>query len=274
MTELTRKWPKLHRGFALRDELLAWSIANANGPEYELRSNPSDTSNPMVISEWRVKRGTLPDYEHAALLVGDIIHNWRCALDHQMWAITPETERSRRGTQVQFPIHHKESDYGKWRKAWQPFYGEKVLAVIEDAQPCRVPNGKIHPLGLLQVLSNQDKHRLPTVMAHVAVDVAPVVVEPEPAGGVDCTTWTGPVQDETILASIRFARPVGGGGHEVVVRPTFAFAQQVRLRGPFDAADQWHDLGDLMNALGSLVVQTVGYLYNAHRLDSGLPQDA
>lgn len=267
------RWPKLHRAFDLRDELLAWSHANATGPEYESRSDQHQATSPTVSMEWRIRSGTLPDYEHAALLVGDVIHNWRCALDHQLWAITPELEQTRRGQQVQFPIHHKQADYRKWLKAWQDVYGEKVLAVIDDAQPCNVPDGQIHPLGLLQILSNQDKHRVPTVMGHVAVDVAPVVVEPEPPGGVNATLWTGPVEDETVLATIRFARPAGDGRYEVLVRPTFAFEQQVRVSNPVTGGDDWHALGDLMNVIGSTVTHVVGYLYNADKLDHGLPQD-
>lgn len=267
------QWPKLHRAFALRDELIVWSLANAAGPEYESRSNPQQATSPTVSMEWRVRSGTLPDYQHAALLLGDVIHNWRCALDHQLWDITPEREQTARGHRVQFPIHHKRASYSKWLKAWKGVYGDKVLAVIDDAQPCNVPNGQIHPLGLLQVLSNQDKHRVPTVMGHGAVDVAPVVVKPNPPGGVDATVWTGPVEDETVLATICFARPIGEGGQEVVVRPTFAFAQQVRVNNPLTDEDDWHLLGDLMNALGSTVTRVVGHLYNAHRLDNGLPQD-
>lgn len=80
-----KQWPKLHRAFELRDELAAWSAAHASGPEYETRSNPAESSNPTVTMEWRVKRGSLPDYQHAALLLGDIVHNWRSALDHQLW---------------------------------------------------------------------------------------------------------------------------------------------------------------------------------------------
>lgn len=204
---------------------------------------------------------------------GDVIHNWRCALDHQLWAITPESEQAKRGHQVQFPIHQQKAKYHRWLAQWRAFYGEKVLAVIDDAQPCNVPDGKIHPLGLLQTLSNQDKHRVPTVMGHVAVDVAPVVVEPEPAGGVEATLWTGPVEDDTVLATIRFARPIGDGGHEVVVRPTFAFDQQVRVYDPVSGADEWHALGDLTNAIGSTVLKVVAHLYNADRLDHGLTQD-
>lgn len=174
---------------------------------------------------------------------------------------------------MQFPIHHQQRDYQRWLKGWRSVYGDRVLAVLYDAQPCNVPEDHIHPLGLLQVLSNQDKHRVPTVMAHVAVDLAPVVVESEPPGGVDHTAWTGPVDDEIVLATIRFARPVGDG-HEVLVRPTFAFAQQVCVPNPLTGQDEWYHLGDLLNAIGPFVSRTVGYLYNAHRLDTGLPQEA
>jgi hypothetical protein len=227
-------WPKLHRAFELRDELNAWSHENASGPQYETRSNSADASNPLVLMEWRVERGSLPDYERAALLLGDVVHNWRAALDHQMWAVTPTAQQERRATQIQFPIYHKSRDYRNWLGKWRNVYGAAVLAVLEDAQPCNVPAGEIHPLGLMQILSNRDKHRMLAVVSHVAVDLGPVSVEPEPLGGVQWAAWEGPVEDETVLATLTFARPIDGSGHEVEVRPNVRIRATGVHHGPND----------------------------------------
>ena len=99
-----KEWPKLHRALSCATSSRP-GRRHASGPEYESRSNPSESSNPTVTMEWRVKRGSLPEYQHAALLLGDIVHNWRSALDHQLWAITPRREQRDRGRHVQFPIH-------------------------------------------------------------------------------------------------------------------------------------------------------------------------
>lgn len=72
-------------------------------------------------------------------------------------------------------------------------------------------------------------------MAHVVVNVAPVVLEPQPFDGIDHTVWMGPVEDEPVLATIRFARPVGDHGHGGVVQPTLKSSSE---RGAGGEADE------------------------------------
>ena len=131
---------------------------------------------------------SLPDYtlfhENVALGVGDVIGNVRAALDHAMWAITndgapstglPDPEG------VAFPIRANAIKLANSRpaSAVKPYIDSLVWQVIERVlldQPYpgaegvygrwgRWDAGHDHPLGLLQSLSNDDKHRLlPTLL--------------------------------------------------------------------------------------------------------------
>ena len=100
-------------------------------------------------------------------------------------------------------------------------------------------------------------------------------IDPEPASGVRVTKHVGPIQGDSILARAEWDRAEDGGGR-INVAPTLAYAQQVLvpdLDSDSDEAGEWHPLGDLVNAISSQVVLHVGKLYNADRVDRGLPQD-
>lgn len=184
------------------------------------------------------------------MLLGDMIHNFRAALDHQMWAIAPKTAKAgRNARRVQFPIHTTTKGWTNWRKEWGQHYGEKVLAVLAEAQPCHLDaeRYRYHPLGLLQSLSNTDKHRALNVTAHMAHDGYPFRVTPEPPGGVRVTTHAGPIEPGTVIARAEWDRAADGNG-EIDVAPTIAYDQQVfvpDLDTDDEQAGEWHPLGEL-----------------------------
>lgn len=107
--------------------------------DYESRHNLQDAHDPLAWIEYRARADTLPDEMRGAMLLGDMIHNFRASLDHQMWAITPKTAKAgRNARRVQFPIHTTTKGWTNWRKEWGQHYGEKVLAVLAEAQPCHL----------------------------------------------------------------------------------------------------------------------------------------
>ncbi|MEE9964713.1 MAG: hypothetical protein K4304_06425 [Propionicimonas sp.] len=273
-----KQWPKLHRAIELRDELNLWSVEGMGTIDYESSDNLHDSSDPIVWIEYRAQSDTLPDEMRGAMLLGDMIHNFRAALDHQMWAVTPPAARAGgNGRQVQFPIHTLTRKWEAWRKRWGGHYGDKVLAVLHAAQPCNLDTqeARSHALELLQSLSNMDKHRALNVTARVAHDGYPFRITPEPAGGVRVARHAGPIGTDTILARAEWDREEDVSG-EVEVAPTIAYDQQVfipDLDSDDERAGEWHPLGDLVNAISSQVVLYVGALYNADRVDHGLPQD-
>lgn len=246
--------------------------------DYELRDNLQDSSDPLAWIEYRAGSETLPNDMRGAMLLGDMIHNYRAALDHQMWAVTPPGARAgRNARRVQFPIHTRARNWEGWRTEWCRHYGDKVLAVLHDAQPCNLDTqlARYHALGLLQSLSNMDKHRALNVTAHVAHAGYPFRITPEPTGGVRVTRHSGPIAPDSILARAEWGRAEDVSG-EIEVAPTIAYDQQVfvpDLDSDDEQAGEWHQLGDLVNAISSQVVLYVGALCNADRVDHGLPQD-
>ena len=115
--------------------------------------------------------------ERWGVILGDVAHNYRSALDHIAWQLV-KRYGGRGGRQTKFPIYAKESDYIDWRaprracdprgKWSDPFEGvdEEIVALIESFQPYR-REGENDPLAILSAISNRDKHRLllPTVVA-------------------------------------------------------------------------------------------------------------
>lgn len=273
-----KQWPKLQRAIELRDELHRWSTEAMGTIDYESRDNLGEARDPLAWIEYRARVETLPDDMRGAMLLGDMIHDFRAALDHQMWAVTPVAAKAgRNARRVQFPIHTEARGWESWRSEWGRHYGEKVLAVLADAQPCQLhtERARHHALGLLQSLSNMDKHRALNVTAHVAHEGYPFRITPAPPSGVRVTRHAGPIAPDSILARAEWDRAEDVRG-ELEVAPTFAYDQQVLvpdLDSDDEQAGEWHPLGDLVNAISSQVVLYAGALYNADRVDHGLPQD-
>lgn len=126
-----------------------------------------------------------PIPDRLALLVGDLIHNARSALDCAIAEIAdrglgsfgrpPETEEEERS--LSFPVTPQESGFTKALKKLRPFLPEKTLRIIEILQPWREAeifaehNGSqddpnilagwraLSYVRRLHTLSNIDKHR-------------------------------------------------------------------------------------------------------------------
>jgi len=110
------------------------------------------------------------DSDGWGLLLGDAVHDFRCALDHIWWELAcrhlgrePTKQEAER---IQFPIL---KPGGNWdSRNYSKTVGTPVLVPIGKLQP---PEGldadEIHPLAALRRLSNEDKHRRlhPTVVA-------------------------------------------------------------------------------------------------------------
>lgn len=140
-----------------------------NDPEEERMVIDYDAEQRCHISSLILRQLPPPDF---ALTLGECIHNLRAALEYTIWQLAckaKEREPSREeAKQIQFPI----CDKPKW------FSGSAVLQHIsKDAakelalhQPYAGRlDGAHHPalLAPLRDLSNQDKHRLIVVSAHV-----------------------------------------------------------------------------------------------------------
>ena len=258
---------KLEHGFAIRDRLRdVLADQQAVEREYSRRDNRTDHASRTTWAEWVLESDL--DYTEAALLMGDVVHNLRAALDHAVWAITPQHIRQGRPTEVAFPLRSTEKSYTMWAKKRRDWYGPTVFEVLKSSQPFNaVGNGKLHPLHILQFLSNTDKHQLLNIVANSQVDMGGVSVVPEPSGGVVSSVNQGVVGKGSVLARVEFARPENPGTTTITLVPVFAFEQVFRYVDP-DATENWLVVGDALNEIGPDVVEAVGHVLSAHAHDT------
>lgn len=258
---------KLEHGFAIRDRLRdVLADQQAVEREYSRRDNRTDHASRTTWAEWALESDL--DYTEAALLMGDVVHNLRAALDHAVWAITPPHIRQERPTEVAFPLRSTEKSYTTWAKKRRDWYGPKVFEVIRSNQPFNAGGtGKLHPLHILQFLSNTDKHQLLNIVANSQVDMGGVSIVPEPPGGVVSTVNQGIVAKGSVLARVEFARPQNPGTTTITLMPVFAFEQVFRYVDP-DATENWLVVGDALNEIGPDVVEAVGHVLSAHAHDT------
>lgn len=176
---------KLEHGFEIRDRLRdVLAEQQAVERQYSRRDNRTDHASRRTWAEWALESDL--DYTESALLMGgDFVHNLRAALDHAVWAITPQHIRQERPTEVAFPLRSTEKSSTTWAKKRRDWYGPTVFEVIRSNQPFNAAGtGTLHPLHILQFLSNTDKHQLLNIVANSQVDMGGVSVDPEPPGGV------------------------------------------------------------------------------------------
>jgi hypothetical protein len=94
------------------------------------------------------------------LLLGEILYNFRCSLDHLVWQLilsegnTP-TDRS------EFPIFREINEYERAKKSKLKGVSDAAVSIIDSLQPCYCTGDMDYwkYLWYLQILSNIDKHR-------------------------------------------------------------------------------------------------------------------
>jgi len=104
--------------------------------------------------------------ESIGVILGDVVHNLRSALDHLVWQLVL-LYGNHPGRWNQFPIYSGRQDFltDVVHAERGPLHGipqdSKAWTLIEQAQPYRRGKGrKTHALAVLRELSNEDKHRV------------------------------------------------------------------------------------------------------------------
>jgi len=115
-----------------------------------------------------IEFGEEPDAERWGILLGDVIHNLRSALDHVIWQLVLLNEAKPRPTN-QWPMSRSAKKYIQPRKDGRASVREECLfgvseparTVIDGYQPhIEAARMNEHFLSVLAALSNADKHRL------------------------------------------------------------------------------------------------------------------
>jgi hypothetical protein len=124
-----------------------FSDFNPHTGEHSLRI---DLRNPLPV-KWGV-------------MLGDVLHNARSALDHLAWQLVkhgPKGLPSKEGTrrQVHFPVELTKDRFDDLPVL--PYFGEDARRIIREKQPYhRGDKARLHPLAILDQLWNTDKHRV------------------------------------------------------------------------------------------------------------------
>lgn len=92
------------------------------------------------------------------VLIGELVHNLRSALDHTAYAAAKSPS-----DKTQFPIFTRREDWDRKAQAMIQSIPDEITRLIEEAQPYHAPEDtdpKQHLLAILNRLSNHDKHHL------------------------------------------------------------------------------------------------------------------
>jgi len=144
-------------------DMLRQQIEEAGAPDATLipLSRTYDPAAGAVI--YRITRVIcIPD--HWPMLVGDAVHDLRCALDHLMWQLAVvhlgRQPTARQARDIQFPEVRKLADFNGNR--FLTHIRPSDIERLKPFQPYRrLKKGELHPLPKLIRLSNTDKHRKP-----------------------------------------------------------------------------------------------------------------
>ncbi len=194
---LDGSWAKLERAKAyvdtLRDE-----IAETTGGELQAipLHRSYETEQGAVV--YRVE--SIPEIRDTwGLLIGDALHNLRCALDHLWWQVAvkhlgrdPTEDEAK---EIQFPIFSKPAfltDPSRWKNHPYLRHVDPAHAAKDELlQPYHgMPPGELHPLEALATLSNIDKHRVLHTVFRPAYQA--VVQVPSPEHYRDCVPTSDP----------------------------------------------------------------------------------
>lgn len=167
-----------------------------------------------------------------AVIVGEVIHDLRSALEHVVWSLAatravnvaaPWEPRTRE--RIAFPVAKTGDAFNN--ASVRPFIGDEAMEVLSEFQPfTRWKEAEIaaHPLAHLHDLWNVDKHRV-LIGAAGTVDLAPVTFRPgalsfqELAKGTDIERFpVERLEDGSPLARVRFKGAHQPGTTEIQVQ--------------------------------------------------------
>ncbi len=106
------------------------------------------------------------------LLIGDVLHNIRSALDHLVWELDDRDADLKRETE--FPIFLEQERYQKGALRKVAGLSADAQSIVENFQPYHSPTPDLHLLWVLHALNNLDKHR--TIAVVVGQTRAPLTV--------------------------------------------------------------------------------------------------
>lgn len=192
--------------------------------------------------------------------VGEILHNFRSALDHIVWQLVIfETGKEPVTNRTQFPIFRTEKGDKAYEGRGEPIYlkgvGASAKALIKSLQPFSTGEDVKSPLWQLLKLSDFDKHRT-LHLTNTSLETGHLNL-PDILPGVQVPDYyvrpPGPLENGALLVKARFS---GAGWPFVAPEPDMKVEGNLAIRIAFDQGSP--EVG------GALVIPTLGAI--GHRV--------
>ena len=177
--------------------------------------SPADRAEMLGVIGVSTINDLFADVPADLLLSGPItglpLHASEMAVERHMGALaaknlgrTPASDEAR---SIQFPIAETREGYfpskkGRGQSHWVQHLSSEARAAIERLQPFNSPSPNDHPLIRLRELSNADKHRHLLITSAVVSSVKFFVRRPSGEPAFVRSDFTGPFDDDTIVASV------------------------------------------------------------------------
>ncbi len=242
-------WHAIEYLNSVKDEVKSWM---ADNPYSISRETNSDCTRYSLI----LRINKEPALERWSLMIGDIVFNLRCALDHLAYAIAIHESGQPHppsGHKLMFPICDTAVKFGKESNKRLKTLSNRVRTAIEAVQPYNRPNVEIPPLlSILRDFSNSDKHRL-LHLAYSAVSLGKVGFK-GPAALNDARgkfiANTGELKDSAEIAAFVFDSPAPYMEYDVIDF-TMILALSHGKRNPSDSI--FHERSDFISLLQIIV---------------------
>lgn len=164
------------------------------------------------------------------IILGDVLHNLRSALDHLVWQVVLASG-NRPGQWNRFPLLKKPEDFDAQvaaphaRGKESPLLGVRagLVQLFESYQPYDRPDGMAHGFAVLRDLSNVDKHRVVHGTLFAIGREQPAIEFTTGFEGVEIEWRYGPVEEGAEVLRVRFAngRHPGPGDDGLTAEATF-----------------------------------------------------
>jgi len=208
--DLSSVHAKLGRGEdlarAVEDEIRAWQSTNPYSISYETNADSTRYSAIFHVHN-------LPQAERWSLMIADSIHNFRCVLDHLVYAIAVHEFRADPppyADELMFPICDTNERFEREIKRHRlGDISSPMRAVVELFQPYNRSYPKLPPiLAMLRDFENVNKHKLLQVVFS-AVSAGNIGFTGPPFCVDDCRVVIekGEIKDGTEIVAVIFDRP-------------------------------------------------------------------
>jgi hypothetical protein len=157
--DLTSVRLKLNRGNEHLECLRRETKAFLERDPAPLTIRPEKTSGPGK-SEKHVIYATITELppDHLAVIAGDALQNFRHALDHLVYELSPPRYRNR--GRSMFPVYKTRCEFEVLAPTLIKGIVGDERTLIERVQPYHAADPMRHPLAVLNRLANKDKHRI------------------------------------------------------------------------------------------------------------------